>query len=62
MSANGPPSLPPSVSPSVITPGDIWPFKKQFGPTKSRQWHAAGRQHGSMAVKVDTLTKQIKES
>ena len=46
---------PPPARPSVITPGDIWPFKKQFGATKSRQWHAAGmrqggRQHGSQRI------------
>ena len=34
-------SLGLSVSQSVITPGDIWPFKKQFAATKSRRWHAA---------------------
>ena len=39
--------LPPQ---SVITPGDIRPFKKQFGATKSRRWHAALAEGGGTSA------------
>lgn len=37
VSANGPPARP-----SVITPGDIWPFKKQFDANKKPPMACSG--------------------
>ena len=53
---------PPPARPSVITPGDIWPFKKQFGATKSRQWHAAGMRQGDRQYGTKWLRERFCES